>query len=221
MTISNINNGDTGLAARTILNEVIDQINKLGLDIQFSIDGATLWHYPWASGDLYMRLSADFGATWTDAIYLLYSPAGAGGWTSVVWDDTTGNLKFYKDAVLDTTVNLDNRYALITDVSKTNFTVTLAAGGQSGDIQTRINGATEVPSGWTLTADGLNLDIQHNLSRYAMSVTVFASNPSPLTQQLFDTAAYNGVINTDTNNLKIQSLGKIDKEIRIFISFAQ
>ena len=218
MAISNINNGDTGLATRNTLNEVITQINKLGLDIQFSADGSTLWHYPWASGDLYMRLSADFGVTWTDAIYLLYSPSGAGGWTSVVWDDTTGNLNFYKDAVLDFTVNLDGRYATLLEASKTNYTIKLPSGSSVAD---RVAGILEQPPGWVITADGLNLDIQHGLGRYAMNVTVWATTTAPANQLLQDTAAWSGLVNVDTNNLKITSLATIQKEIYIFISFVQ
>jgi hypothetical protein len=98
------------------------------------------------------------------------------------------------------------------------FTITLPSAGSVND---RITGATEVPSGWTLTPDGLNINIEHNLGRYCNAVTVFATTTSPANQQLTNTAAYNGLTNVDTNNTKILSLATILKEIRIFISFTQ
>lgn len=64
-----INAGESGLSVRTNLNNLIGYINGLGLDIEFSVDGST-WHYGWSSGDNYMRLSDDWGSTWSDAIYL-------------------------------------------------------------------------------------------------------------------------------------------------------
>ena len=68
--------------------------------------------------------------------------------------------------------------------------------------------------------DGVNLDINHALSRRCASVTVFAdASPTYESQQLFNTAAYNGIINIDSNNNKIQSLSNINKIIYINILF--
>ena len=144
---------------------------------------------------------------------------GASGWDSVVWDDTTGNLNFFKGVSLDFTVNIDDRYALLADAAKTNFTITLPS---AANVAARVAGATEVPAGWVLTADGLNLDIQHDLGRYCNgNVNVHATTTAPANQKLFDSAAYTGILNVDTDNMKITSLATIQKEIRIFISFAQ
>ncbi len=99
-----------------------------------------------------------------------------------------------------------------------DFTITLPSAGSVFD---RIAGATEVPAGWTLTADGLNINIEHNLGRYCNAVAVFATSTAPANQRLDDTAAENGLINIDTNNTKILSLATILKEIRIFVSFTQ
>jgi hypothetical protein len=98
------------------------------------------------------------------------------------------------------------------------FTITLPS---AGSVASRIAGATEVPAGWTLTADGLNIDIEHNLGRYCNGVTVWATTTAPANQMLKGTAAENGITNVDTNNTKILSLATILKEIYIFISFAQ
>jgi len=67
-----ISNGESGLSVRTNLNNLITWTNALGLDIEFSVDNAT-WHYPWASGDLYIRYSGDYGVSWSDGIYLVAS----------------------------------------------------------------------------------------------------------------------------------------------------
>jgi len=104
------------------------------------------------------------------------------------------------------------------NASQGTFTITLPS---AGSVQVRIDGATEVPPDWVLTADGLNIDIEHNLGRYCSSVTVWATTTAPANQILKGTAAENGIVNTDTNNTKILSLATIEKEIRIFISFTQ
>jgi hypothetical protein len=163
----------------------------------------------------------------TDVVNLqtLNAAAIAGGWDESTFNDATGDLKFLIVSVVDFTVNLDGRYqtaaqvqALIDAAAQASFTITLPS---AASVAARVAGVTELPAGWALVADGLNLDIQHDLGRYGMTVTVFATTTDPANQQLFDTAAYSGILNVDTNNIKITSLATILKEIRIFISFAQ
>jgi hypothetical protein len=187
--------------------------------------------------NLFVKDSANFNGTvvkgvadpvdLTDAVNLqkLNAAAIAGGWDEVVFDTANGNLKFLIASVLNFTENLDGRYqtaaqveALIGAAAQASFTITLPS---AGSVAARVAGATEVPDGWVLTADGLNLDIQHNLGRYAMLTTVFATTSGVANQQLYDTNAFTLISNIDTNNMKISSLGDILKEIRIFISFAQ
>ena len=108
--------------------------------------------------------------------------------------------------------------SIVDNASQSTFTIKLQSALSVGD---RLAIAPVFPAGWTLTADGLNLDIEHNLGRYCTNVTVFATDTDPANQQLRNTAAHNGVVNIDTNNIKIISLATILKEIRIFISFAQ
>ena len=67
-----ISDGESGLSVRTNLNNLITWENNLGLDIEFSVNDTT-YHYPWANGDLYMRVSDDFGSTWSDGFYLTYT----------------------------------------------------------------------------------------------------------------------------------------------------
>ena len=220
MAFTEILNGDTGLSARTTINEITTYLNRLGLDIEFSADNSA-WHYGWASGDLYMRFSSDFGATWSDGIYLNYSASGASGWTSVVWDNTTGNLNFYKDAVLDETVNIDGRYALTAAAQQTVFTITLP---NASTVAARIAAATEgtdYPTGWVLTAGSspTDIDIEHGLSRYAANATVFVNTGSSR-QLLIGSSGFSGVICDDDDNVRLQSLSTIPKEITIYLIFA-
>ena len=61
---TNITNGESGLSVRTNLNNMINYMNALGLQLQFSSD-QTNWHYPWAVGDKYIRYSGNFGVSWS------------------------------------------------------------------------------------------------------------------------------------------------------------
>lgn len=74
------------------------------------------------------------------------------------------------------------------------------------------------PAGWTLTADGLNLIVTHNLGRWVAGVTVFAKTTGTQRQQQFNTAAYNGITCLSNNILEIYSLSVVPKEIVIYIT---
>lgn len=169
--------------------------------------------------------------------------SSASGWDSIPFNPANGDQDAYLSGSIIYTTNFDDRYIELSDTTDlavtitqlndsisvlnakidndlvpTTFTITLPS---AGSVQSRITGATEVPDGWTLTADGLNIDIEHNLGRYCSGVTVWATTTDPANQQLTNTAAYNGLVNVDTDNTKILSLATILKEIRIFISFTQ
>lgn len=95
----------------------------------------------------------------------------------------------------------------------------------SSTVAGRVAGAvegTDYPAGWILAAGSspIDLDITHNLNRRVASVTVFAVTGTQ-EQQLFNTAAYNGIITPTINSLKIQSLATVTKAIKIYIVFAQ
>lgn len=100
------------------------------------------------------------------------------------------------------------------------YTINLPIGAS---VAARIAAAVEgvdYPTGWVLAAgsSAVDIDIQHGLTRRAASVTVFAVTGTQ-EQQLFNTAAYNGIITDDEDNLRIQSLATILKEISIYIVF--
>lgn len=212
MAFTLISNGDTGLSARTEINSVFTFLNTYGLRVQYSNDGVS-WSYNFTSGDDYIRFLDVDGNNPTDALQF----GGGTSWDSAVWNSSTGELTFYKGATPDFTVDLDGRYALASSALQSVYTVILPAGATVAD---RILSPVSKPSGWTLTADGSDLNIQHNLSRSVVSVSIFAdASPTYYSQQLFNTAAYNGVINIDTSNAKIQSLATINKQIWINLTF--
>lgn len=158
----------------------------------------------------------------TDAVNLqtLNAKAMAGGWDDAEWDDATGDLKFNIATVLDETVNLDGRYltsvqvqALIDSGGSSVFSITLPS---AASVAARVSAVIDKPTGWTLTADGLNLDIQHNLGRYTANVTVWAVNYAAEYQQLAGTAAHNGLTMTNMK-LSILSLATIQVQIVIYV----
>lgn len=148
----------------------------------------------------------------------------AGGYNAFAWDDTTGNMTASTEAVAVPVVNLDGRYpttaeteALIAASSQNIFTIVLPSATSVAD---RVAGATEVPSGWSLGASGLDLFVTHNLGRPTADTTVFASVTSTKRQKLFNTAAYSGLFDYDDDMIQISSLATIQKEIHIHIILA-
>lgn len=219
MSFSAINNSDTGLSVRTTLNNIITYLNRLGFDLQFS-DNNVDWHYPWVSGDLYVRFSDDYGSTWTDGIYLLYSAASS--WDSVVFDTANGNLNLYKGAVLDFTENLDGRYALTSAAKQVIYKITLPVNGTlSGSVAAAVEG-TDYPTGWVLAASGGNLQINHGLTRYAMNARVKYNVSGNQYRHLKDFEnGYSGLLDVDSDNLTIEGISTFYTayKLQILISF--
>lgn len=166
------------------------------------------------------------------------------GWDSITFNPDDGLLRAYSGAVVDYSTSLDNRYIQISDstdgyitperfldtlaninnmIEKTVYEITLPS---STTVAGRIAGAvegTDYPNGWVLTAgtSPVDLIIQHDLgSRRAVNVTVWAVDGT-YEQQLFNTAAYNGIRGRYEANqyLWIQSLATIQKPIKIYIIF--
>jgi len=157
----------------------------------------------------------------------LLNSASVGGWDSIPFNPLTGDLEAYFSGSNVYTTNLDERYVLISDsalyvtITQLNdslnyldsvimanqyyvFEITLSS---STTVAGRISGgATVYPGGWTLAAGASPVDliVTHGLGRRVTTVTVFAVDGTS-EQQLFNTAAYNGIITTDVNTLKIQS----------------
>lgn len=102
------------------------------------------------------------------------------------------------------------------DANKPIYEMQLPA---SLDVAGRVSGAV-LPSGWSLVASGVDLIVTHNLSRRVMDVKVWAVTGVE-EQQLRNTASDNGLVTTDANTLKIQSLATINKVLKVYISFAE
>jgi hypothetical protein len=92
----------------------------------------------------------------------------------------------------------------------------------ASSVAGRIAAATagvDYPSGWTLTADGLNILVTHGLGRWVSNVTVFAKIYATARQQLFNTSAYNGIICLNNNQVVIYSLANVAQPIVIYLTF--
>jgi len=182
-----------------------------------------------------------------DAVNLDYiNSIPLSGWDSLGWIPSTGDISWWTGGSLIGSKNIDGRYAignlldyvrlddsidvyvtpkqLIDTVNqyteKYVYSIRLAA---SPYVSTRISGATEgvdYPAGWVLAegSSSVDIDITHNLGRRVALVTIFSINGT-VEQQLFNTAAYNGIITDDDNHLRIQSLATINKPIKIYILF--
>lgn len=163
------------------------------------------------------------------------------GWDSIVFNANDGLLRAYSGAVVDYSTSIDNRYVKISDstdyvtvnrfldslnnienmIEPKTFEISLPS---STTVAGRIAGALSVPDGWILTAGASPVDliIQHDkgLTERVVNVTVWAVDGT-YEQQLFNTAAYNGIKGRYEANqyLWIQSLATIQKPIKIYITF--
>lgn len=183
-----------------------------------------------ADGEVIKRISG----VWTNG-------TGAAGSASVdsipYWNPSTGALGWFIGGSLSDSVLINDRFVEIADstesyVTPTQLTTALVdvqtvvysitlpfASTVAGRIALADEG-TDYPTGWVLDAgvSPIDIDIEHSLNRRVASVTVFAVTGTQ-EQQLFNTAAYNGVITDDSDNLRVQSLATIAKEIVIYIVF--
>jgi hypothetical protein len=187
---------------------MITYMNGLGLDIEFSADNLA-WHYPWVSGDMYIRFSDDFGTSWTDGIYLNYS------------------------AVLDDYVQKETGSRLITSEEITKlesltgsegavYEITLPADTTVAGRVLNATEGTDYPTGWVLEAgdNAANLDITHSLGMRPATVNVFYNVSGTEFRQLINfNNAYSGIVTQDDDSVRIEALATIQKEIKIYIVF--
>lgn len=89
----------------------------------------------------------------------------------------------------------------------------------SNSVYGRIQTPTSLPDGWTLTDDGINLIITHNLDRWSANVTVKSNTSGTIWDQQLNTAAYSYYSDLSSNQIKIYSLCTAYKPIRINIIF--
>jgi hypothetical protein len=104
-------------------------------------------------------------------------------------------------------------------IVKTVYSITLPYSTTvAGRIALAVSGV-DYPTGWVISGDGLNLVVTHNLGRWVSNVTVFAKTTGTERQQLFNTAAYNGITSLSSNAVKVFSLATISKDIIIYLNF--
>ena len=200
MAFNNIANSESGATVRVTLNNVVDYLNGLGWLVQFSADGSTGWHYPFETGDGYIRYSADFGSTYSPAFYIGL---------------TTGELSNFVEKEAGKRLITDEEAAAIKQYV---YTIHLPA---AATVAGRLIGILEQPSGWVLTVDTnpADLKITHNLDRKVAYVTVFAGGVSG-DRLLLGNAAYSGVFAESQNVLRIEALATIETDIIIQMVFA-
>jgi hypothetical protein len=169
--------------------------------------------------------------------YVLNTAGAGNGWDSLTWNASTGQIVWWYAGIEIDSINTDNRYVLLSDSTSQYLTAYSINNliNQSG-IQTvyritlPINGtlsgsaaaATDLPSGWSLSVSGGDLQINHGLGRYSASVNVRYNTSGDSYRQLrnFDNA-YSGVLDVDNNNLTIESISTFYTayELRITIIF--
>ncbi|OFY44013.1 MAG: hypothetical protein A2X18_07750 [Bacteroidetes bacterium GWF2_40_14] len=73
-----IGSGSSGLDKFSEYEALVDSIELARLFIQYSVDGSTLWHDTFTSGDLYMRQKNGIAGEWSGAIRLVGIPGDPG-----------------------------------------------------------------------------------------------------------------------------------------------
>jgi hypothetical protein len=223
---TNIQDGESGLAVRTNLNNVINYLNGLGLQLQFSSDKIN-WHYPFQTGDIYIRYSGNFGTAYSTPFYLWDGERLGTIATDelIVGTDTItsfgGGYVQLSDSVTKwvTATQLTNVINNI-EVMQQVYRITLPS---STTIAGRISGAVEgadYPTGWVLEpgTSSVDLKVTHGLNKRVSQVTVFSVDGSAH-RQLFGNAAYSGILTESANILRIESLATIQRQIVIYIVF--
>lgn len=116
----------------------------------------------------------------------------------------------------DTLLTLEQYRLLAAGSGKTIWHITLP---YATSVAGRIALATDFPVGWTLTANGVNLVVTHNLGRWCTDVKVFSIINGTQRQQLRLSAAENGLTALSANQAEVYSLSTIAKDIVVYLYF--
>ena len=119
----------------------------------------------------------------------------------------------------DTLLTLEQYRLLASGSGKPIYSITLPYSTTvAGRIALAVSGV-DYPTGWTLTADGLNLVVTHNLNRWCTDVKVFSIINGTQRQQLRLSAAENGLTALSANQAEVYSLATIAKDIVVYLYF--
>ena len=116
----------------------------------------------------------------------------------------------------DTLLTIEQYRLLAAGSGKTIWHITLP---YATSVAGRIALATDYPAGWTLTANGVNLVVTHNLGRWCTDVKVFSIINGTQRQQLRLSAAENGLTALSANQAEVYSLSTIAKDIVVYLYF--
>lgn len=72
---------ETNIVDRETIPINKDGLNGISVMAQYSVNGTSNWHSPFATGDKYMRTSADGGNTWSDAVIIKGENGANGSYT--------------------------------------------------------------------------------------------------------------------------------------------
>lgn len=215
-----------------------------------SIDTIITYHTDSAGQYRFMNMADPVDSLDGVNLRTLQAATFGSGVDSSDFNTSTGYQYFYSLGAEQFNVSLDGRYQLIDSMTNyvekadsatlyyTQYDVDSIINARlapneitislpnAGDVLTRISSAvsgTDYPSDWTLSVgtSSVDLDITHNEDKYVTSVTVFSNTSGTQRQQLFNSAAYNGIICSDSNHLTIQSLSRVPTRLYIYITFAQ
>lgn len=176
-----------------------------------------------------------------DAVnYQTLLAGGGAGLDSIPFNSLSGDLDAYFGGVNFYTANLDDRYIEYSDtvtiavtptqlsdslavrdsllnLSKYVYTVTLPVSGTlAGSIAAMTS--TDNPYGWTFTANGTNLEIQHDLNRSLAGVTVKYNSSGTIYRSLVPyQTAFNTFQDEDLNNATIISISNYYSQYKLKI----
>lgn len=109
-------------------------------------------------------------------------------------------------------------YVLKSELKTTVYPILLPS---ASTVAGRVSAVIDYPIGWVLSADGIDLHIEHNMNRRVVEVKVF-SDSLGVERILFGNAAYSGWYmphSTTYNEIVIESLATIETDITIQLIF--
>lgn len=134
----------------------------------------------------------------------------------LIQDSTDGYVT--GSALVDSLNNYVRKDSLDQELEDLVYEITLPI---AGTLAQSVAAATP-PPGWTLSASGGNLQLQHNKGRYAAYVTVWYNTSGSAYRQLVNwQTAYNTIQNEDLNNTTVISISEFYQQaiLKVYVMF--